>query len=377
MGHQIDERTNKRLSKAYEQLGAEEYLAARKTLDRMRLRSLNPLERAKVHQIYAFLGYGEGDLEAARESLEKAIAEDALPATVQSEMRFQIAQLYLAEENWSGVVTNLDKWFARVEAPNAAAYYMLAIAHYQLDDVDAALVPALQAVAQSNEPREPWLQLLLALHLTRKDYEEAVPLLEQLAKHFPKKSYWLQLSTVHGALGNYEDALVPLQFAYAQNLLTTDEELRRLAQLLLYLDLPFRAAGVLSLGLEHERIDEDVEVYQLLGNSWIAAREYENAVAPLAQAAKLATTGDLYMRLAQVHIQRERWAEATIALEQALEKGGLADEGDVYLLMGIAHYSQKRPGHATRWFRRALEHSNSRKEAESWLSYIHRELTSG
>jgi tetratricopeptide (TPR) repeat protein len=264
-----------------------------------------------------------------------------------------------------------------VENPNSSAFYLLAIAYYQLEDLESALEPAQQAVERAETPQEGWLQLLLALRLTRKEYDLAVPILEELIERYPKKIYWIQLSTVHGALGSYEDALVPLQLAYTQGLLTEDSELRRLAQLLLFLDLPYRAALVLDKGLEAEVIESDAPAFEMLSNSWIAAREYDRAVAPLERAAGLSDGGDLYVRLAQVHIQREKWSEAADALRRALEKGGLDNAGDAQLLMGIAYYSQKQPERARGWFGRARKHPETRDEADTWIKYIDRELRSG
>jgi tetratricopeptide (TPR) repeat protein len=373
----VDERTGKKLGQALEELQAERYDEASEVLDQLRLRSLNPFERAQVFRIRAFVAYGKNDLPDAREQLEKAVAEGALPPEDQAAIRYQIAQLYLAEERWQDVVAHLQQWFAMVDDPNAAAYYLLAIAYYQLEDLESALPPARKAVELGNPPQEGALQLLLALRLTNKEYRESIPLLEALIEHHPKKSYWIQLSTVHGALGDYEAALVPLQLAYSQGLLTEDGELRRLAQLLLFLELPYRAALVMSEGLTAEHVEPDSPAYELLSNSWIAAREYDRAVQPLARAAQLAESGDLYLRLAQVHIQREKWGDAAEALRNALDKGRLASPGDAQLLMGIAFYSQKRPEQARRWFARALRHEGTRSEAETWLAHIDRELQSG
>jgi len=373
----VDERTAKRLAEAYGYLQAEQYEEAAKALGKLRMRSLNPLERAKVHQIQAFVKYGQDDLAAAREHLEKAIAEDVLEPAVRADARYQIAQLFLAEENWGEVVKNLEQWFTIVENPNSSAYYLLAIAYYQLDDLDSALEPARKAVEIASVPQEGWLQLLLALRLTRKEYSESVPLLEELIERYPKKTYWIQLSTVHGALGDYEEALVPLQLAYNQGLLTERAELQRLAELLLFLDLPYRAALVMARSLDEKIFEGDAKAYELLSNSWISAREYENAAKPLARAAELSQGGDLYVRLAQVHIQREKWSEAAAALHLALEKGGLASVGDAQLLMGIAYYSQDKPQQALKWFVRARQREETRDEAKNWLQYIEREMQSG
>lgn len=373
----VDERTAKRLAEALEHLQAERYAEASAALGKLRLQRLNPFERAQFHRISAYIAFGQDDVAGAREHLEKALAEDAFPLDDQAATLYQIAQLYLAEARWSEVVQSLERWFAMVERPNSSAYYLLAISYYQLEDLDSAVEPAQQAIDIAEVPQQGWLQLLLALRLTRKEYAASIPLLEELIERYPMKIYWLQLSTVYGALGDYKEALVPLQLAYTQGLLTEEAELRRLAELLLYLDLPYRAAQVVERGVDEEQIAHTAETYELLSNSWIAAREYDEAVEPLERAAELSEAGDLYVRLAQVHIQRENWSEAATALRRALEKGGLESAGDAQLLMGIAYFSQKRPQQALTWFTRARRHPDSQDEAENWLKYVRRELQSG
>lgn len=374
--YSIGPRTAKHLVEARELLTAEQYDAAEAALDKLRMRSLNPLEKAQAYRMYAFVAYGREDYAAGRDYLEKTLAQDVLSPDDAADVRFQIAQLWLQEEHWAEAARNLELWFGMVENPNPAAYYLLALTYYQLEQLDKAVGPAQTAVDRSEQPKESWLQLLLALRLTRKEYAEAVPLLERLIALYPKKNYWLSLSTVYGALGDYQEALIPLQVAYTEGLLTEDAELRRLAQLLLYLELPYRASLVLRQGLDGGLIQSDTEAWELLSNSWIAAREFDKAVEPLEQAARLAAGGDLYVRLAQVHIQREKWSEAVDALGRAFDKGGLENPGDAQLLMGIALYSQKRPGKARTWFARARQHEASRGEADTWIRYIDRELQS-
>ena len=71
------------------------------------------------------------------------------------------------------------------EDPKPAAFYLLAIAYYQLEEFDAAVAPAEKAVHLTDAPQENWLQLLLALRIQREEYELAVPVLKSLVEGFP------------------------------------------------------------------------------------------------------------------------------------------------------------------------------------------------
>jgi tetratricopeptide (TPR) repeat protein len=373
----VRELTQKRLNAATELYEEGEFAESRKKLEELKFARLNPRERALAYRILAYDAIGQEDYAAAIAYFEKVVEQEAMPIDVETGVRFNIAQLYASTENWQKVEETLEEWFRFVEKPNSVAYYLLAISHFRRDQFGEALPHVLMALELSDEPKESWLQLTTALYLQIEDYDSAVPILEELVTRFGKKQYWAQLSLIYSARGDYEHALQIQQLAYAQGLLTEDDELRRLARTYLYHQLPFPAAQVLDRGLAEGRIEPDRKVLELLGNSWIAAREYDRAIEPLQRAAELAEDGRLYLRLGQVRVQREDWKEATGLIRKAIEKGGLDDAGRAHLLLGISYYSDDHPEPALSSFRRAQKHESTRTEATAWLDHIARQSRDG
>jgi tetratricopeptide (TPR) repeat protein len=369
--------TQKRFNTAVALLEEEEYASARKKLEELNFARLNPKERALAYRYLAYAAVGQDDSAAAVGYFEKVVEQEGLPLDEENNVRFSIAQIYAAIEEWQKVEDTLRVWFRYVEQPNAVAYYLLAISHYRRDQYDEALDPALKTLELSSEPKESWLQLAAALHLQKEDFDSAVPILEELLTRFTKKQYWLQLSLIYSARGDYRDAMEIQQLAYAQGLLTENDELRRLATTYLYHQLPYPAAELLERALEEGRIERDREVLELLGNSWIAAREYDKAIEPLQQAAELADDGRLYLRLGQVRIQREDWKEATGLIQKAIAKGGLEDTGKAHLLLGISYYSDDLSEPALTAFLRAQQHESTRTDATAWLDHIARQRRDG
>jgi len=372
-----DQRTGKRLLEAQELLQNEQYAEARAVLDSFNQEKLNPYERAVVNQMTGYSWANEGNFEEAGKSLAKAMEEEALPPGQMLNTRYNLAQIYLMLEQYDNAVEQFQLWFDLTESPTPTAYYALASAYYQAAREEEAVEPAEQAVFLAEEPKESWLQLLVALYLDRKRYEDALPLIEQLVTRFPKKTYWVQLAAVFFALERDRESFAAQELAYAQGLLESDRELRRLAQMYLYNDLPYRAALVLEEGLEDGNVEPDQDAYQILGNSWLAAREFEKAVGPLEKAAALGEDGELWLRLGQVHVQREEWTEAVEsvqnALEKGLDKGGPNTPCHAYLLIGIARYNQKRIGAARSAVSRALRCEKTSEMATRWLSFLERE----
>ena len=372
----IRPRASKAFARTRESIDAERWADAESALGRLRLDKLGAHERAQAHRLYGYIAYGQGKNDDAILALRRALAEDALTESDRADVLFQIAQIQGVERRWTDSIATLEQWFESVERPNPVGYFLLALAHFQLEDLEAALLPAKKAVQISEVPQQAWLQLLLAIHLTQKDYAAATPVLDRLLALYPSagKGYWVQLSALYGVTGDNDRALGVLEIAYRKGLLTEDADLRRLLQLMLLRGIPYRAASIFEKEIQDQRIHEDVEAFELLGISWILARDATRAEEPLARAAALAPKGDLYVRLAQVHLLQEEWKEAAAALRKGLDKGGLADPGGAQLMLGIAYYNEHRLREARSSFALAQQWGGTKQQAASWIEHIDREL---
>jgi tetratricopeptide (TPR) repeat protein len=361
----------KKLSEAHELLAEEKYDDARRLMDEMsRRKSLNPHEQALMWQTYAYIQSSQEQYDQAVTSFEKCLALDAMPEAAMLGTQYNLGQLYMSVGRYRDAVKVLVDWLGKVENPAASAYYLVSMAYVQLEDVKNALPYAKKAVAADKKPTESHLQLLLALEFELKHYPQVADVLEVLVTHFPKKNYFLQLAAVYGELRREKRSLATLELAYVQDLLDRESELLNLAQAYLYHDIPYRAAQVLEKGLADEIVSEDAKNWQLLGDAWLHAREYDQALEPLRRAAALAEDGNLYVRIAQVHLERDESRKAMEALEKALSKGNLDNPGHAYLLLGITHTGAKRYAAARKAFAQAGEYEKSRTAARDWMKHL-------
>jgi tetratricopeptide (TPR) repeat protein len=127
---------------------------------------------------------------------------------------------------------------------------------------------------------------------------------------------------------------------------------------------------MLDEALQKKLVKADFKLYEKQANCWIAARDFDKAINPLNKAAELASTGDVYVRLGEVQIQRSKWAEAAQALQSGIRKGSLKDGGNANLLLGIAHFNQKNYGAAAEALNRARGYEKHRKMADGYLQLI-------
>ena len=369
----ISAQTGKILNEAIELLNMENYQGAGQKLSTLKLDNLSPYERGTVERILFSISYAQEKYDEARGHLQKAIDSGGLNQVQIDEARYQSAQLYMQEEKWKEGAAALEEWFKTATMPNSAAYYLLAVAYYQQEDFNRALAPAKKAVELMDQakPNESWLSMLSALYLQREEYKEAVPVLQQLIAAAPdKKTYWMQLSSVYGQMEDYANALAIMQLAHNVGLVTEDSEIRRLADLLLFNDVPYRGAQVLESAIEKKIVNLDDKLYEKLANCWIAAGEYDKSVQPLQRAAEMAANGDTFIRLGEVQVQREDWPAAIAAIQRGVDKGQLKDPGNAQLMLGIAHYSQKNYDQARPFFERARQSDRHRQIADSYLQAI-------
>jgi tetratricopeptide (TPR) repeat protein len=134
--------------------------------------------------------------------------------------------------------------------------------------------------------------------------------------------------------------------------------------------LPQQSAEVLEQALATQTVRADEAAYTKLGTAWFTAGEVDKAVFPLENAARIADSGDAYVRLAVVHITREDWPAAVTALHAGMARGSLTDAGHANLLMGVALYAQGKLGEARDWFTMAAESAAHRTAANDYLAAI-------
>ena len=82
----------------------------------------------------------------------------------------------------------------------------------------------------------------------------------------------------------------------------------------------------------------------------------------------------LYVRLAQAHINLENWRDAADAVREALRLGGLKRDDQANIMLGMALFNQKRLEQARRAFEVAQRDNRSRRTAEQWIAYVDSEI---
>lgn len=336
-----------------------------------RMRKLKPVDLAQIHRFRGYILIAKGNTEGAGQEFEAALAANALDDSARQGMMYSLAQIYTQAGKYDRARELMDRWFETAADPKPEAYFLKAMILVQQEAFQEALSPARVAIERSPQPRESWLQLLAAVQFQLQDYAGVADTLRQLIAVAPgTKRYWVQLATIENSLGKDDHALATLGIAQVGGLLSEDREYRQRARMCFVRDLPECCARTLEEGMASGRVKADAESWQLLANCYIAARETDKALVPLAKAGELASDGKGFLLLGQIQLQKDRFDAARDALTRARAKAAPAQRGSIELLIGIADLGSERFDDAERAFRVAQTDEKARPAADSYLRHL-------
>ena len=341
---------------------------------------LNNIEKSYIYTFKGNIAFTRDDLQGALREFKKIIdIKEGIPVANYNQNFYVIAQVYFSLENYSEALRYAKQWFNTQEEPTADGYMLIGQAQYMLKRYDEAL-PNVQAginkyVEIGSIPKEGWLNLLSNIYRQKNEYQKMVPVLKQLVTHYPKKTYLSTLGGVYNELNDQGSMTALFQAMYDQNLLTSESEIFTLASLKLSEDNPYQAAQIMKSGLESGALKKNLKNYRMYSQALYMAREYDAALEPLSQAARLGSDGKLYDQLGQSYMSLGKWSQAESALKQALAKGRLTNTGQTKITLGSVQFEQKKFEAAKKTFQSALRHDKYSSTAQQWITYVNNEVT--
>ncbi len=375
----MSQQTYEKLTEIQEFVEAENYTGAEGILREMRANEkLSPYELAQVWNLTGYSYYLQERYSDAINAYEQVMRQPELPEGLQLSTLKTMAQLEFTVENYEGALATVRRLMAVVPKPAADVYMLEGQALFQMERYQDALGPIKKAISMFREqgqvPRENWLLLLRVIYFEQEDYNSMIAVVKELIQHYPKDTYVLTLAGVYSELGDTKKQLALTEVLYERGLLNTSSHITNLANLYLLHGLPYKAAVTLDKGIKDNIVDSTERNLRLLSQAWYQAREDQKAIPPLRAAAKMSEDGDLYVRLAQSHINLEQWKDAAAAGKEALRRGGLKRNDQANIMMGMALVNQKLFEQARRAFIAARKDKRSARAAGQWIAYVDSEL---
>jgi len=374
----MSQQVYEQLTEIQELIEAKDYATAEVKIRDLRDKKLSDYERAQIWNITAYSYYLQERYDEAISAYDQVLAQPGLPeALLQSTLKTK-SQLMFTIEDYEGALVVIRELMSVIPEPSADVLMIEGQALFQLARYDEALVPIKTAIQmyeeQGQKPKENWLLLLRVIYFEQKDYENMLEVVKELIAYYPKDTYVLVLAGIYSELGDTKKQLALTEVLYEKGYLHNASQIVNLANLYLLHGLPYKAAVVLELEMEKDVVESTERNLRLLSQAWYTAREDEKSIPPLERAAQISEDGELYMRLAQSHINLENWAAAADAARQGIRLGGLKRPDQAQILLGMSLFNQKRLEQARTAFQAASRDERSARAASQWINYVDSEI---
>ncbi|MCC3862284.1 hypothetical protein [Pseudemcibacter aquimaris] len=395
----IGERAGKFLKKVQEIASGEnpDYQEILNILEGERMDRLNPAEQLSVHQFMAMAKSNMGNLSSALVNFKAILEMDTISNTMRDQVTFNVGQIEFSEGNYDVALQYLYEWLQYQPTPSITQIVTFANLHYTIGisdgiakaDAESNFRTAAEFLhwaidkskAEGKEDKEEWYGILRAIYNSLEDIDKAVEYTELLAVRWPKKDYWTQLSGLYAQKASAEGLteeqafeyekrqMVAFELLYRQGLLESGRELESMAQLYLYHEAAYQSTKVMKNSLDAGTSEENFKNLNLLSIGLLNSKDYEDSVEPLRKTAELADDGNMYIQLANILLNLDRYEEATAAIDMGIEKGGVRREDQSRLLQGQAYLSLEMFDKARESFREAAKDDRSRRNANQLLRY--------
>lgn len=396
----ISPKTYEALNEIQELLTQEKYSEVEEGLKDLEENLTPGFGLALTYQIHAQLFLAQENSQQALMYFNKALELEAMKAVQAVSLATNVAQLYLS--NNDGTNSQVDKAIVmlqprieaaekeKAESTNAMAFITLGSAFQLKQDFKNAIVWLKQGIDRAKQPRENWLQMLMAAHYQLKQFKQAIAVLDQLIVINEKKEeYWLQQASLHQLMQQPKAALKVLQLAHVRNILEKEDGLILLVQLLITQGIPERGGRILLDLLQQGKIELNEDNWKLLASAWLQSRERKQAVKAFIKAAELSSqtakstqdnnerlkmkeaAAKLYYRSAQLQFDESDFNGAISSFAKARELGINGKKLGLSLLMqGNAYFELTDYVNAKVYFSKALKEASSTNSARAWLDYM-------
>jgi len=375
----MSQQVYEKLTEVQEYVEVEDYSSAQVRLNDLKANEkMSPYERAQVWNLQGYLYYLQENYKGALDAYEQLLSQPELPEGLVLSTLKTMAQLQFMTEDYEGSLVTVKRLMDAVPEPSADIVLLEGQIYYQMGRYEDALPPLKLAVQmyrdQGQVPKENWLLLLHSCYLQLGDYQNDMVVLKELIQNYPKDQYVLTLAGIYSELGDTKKQLALTEVLYDSGAVDPARHATNLANLYLLHGLPYKAAIVLEKEMENGNVEANDRNLRLLSQAWYQAREDEKAIPPLRRAADLSNDGDLYVRLAQSHVNLDQWSEAENAIQNAIRIGDLKRTDQAYILLGMALLNQGKLEQAADAFNRAARDNRSTGAANQWIQFVESEI---
>ena len=329
----------------------------------------NPAERSSAASAAAFAAMRKDDDNARAIAFAKrALDENGLQNAMHYPLLLELARMHSNDEQYVEALAVVDKFLAETKATDPAAHEVRGYVLFQMDKYPEAIDALKLAIAPDGTASSNVNQMLMRSYVAAERYAEAIALGEAIAAKTPDdKKAQLSLANVYAEAEQPAKAVAVFERLRAAGKLTDSGDYEAGIRVLSNLDGREKdLIAFINEGLTKGILKPNAQVYGQLGQAYYNADQVGEAIGAWEKAAPLAKDGELYLNLAIVSLQDDRYAGAKAAAQQAIAKG-VRKPGKAWLVIAAAEQGLGNDAGIVAAYREAAKDPATRDEAQKML----------
>jgi hypothetical protein len=333
----------------------------------------NEYERARAAYLAGFASVNLDDDAKAVAYTERAITENALNNDLHFQLMQQVAQLNYRMEKYDAAIAAVDRYVAESKFEDPKALALKGAAYYNSDRFAEAIPVLKKAIPATGEPETGVTDMLMASYMQTEQYAEAIAWAEAAAAKDPKdKKRQLNLASVFAQADQPAKAAAVFERLRSSGMLTDEKDYEMGYRLLANLEGREKdTIAFINEGLDKGVLKPSRDVFSVLGQSYYYSTppQIDAAIAAWEKGAPLSKDGELFLNLAKINYQEERYPAAVAAAQKAIEKG-LKKPGQAWVVIAGSKQLQGDNAGAIAAYREAAKDPGSREEANRQLKAL-------
>ena len=340
--------------------GAEEVLADPKA---------TPAERSRVAHVAAVAAArGDKDNKRAIAYAKRALDENGLQNSEHFSLMLEMARMHNNDDQYVEAIAVADRFLAETKSNDPAAHHVRGVAFYQLDKYAEAIDALKLAMGTDGKADATITGMLMQSLVAAERFPEAIAMAEAAAAKAPDdKKAQLALANVYADAEQPDKAVAVFERLRGAGKLTEQRDYEAGISVLSKLDgRETDTINFINDGIAKGVLKPTSQIYGLLGQAYYNADKLMDAIGAWEKGAPMATNGELFLNLAVLNNQADRYAEAKAAAQQAIAKG-VRKPGKAWMVIAEAEQGLGNNAGIAAAYREAAKDPATRDDAQKML----------
>jgi len=276
---------------------------------------LNADEVDLVLETSGYFYYQQGNYIKALSNYEAVYESSRRSKSQKIRLLPNLTMLSYHSDQFKKTISYAQLWKESTAKKTISYYVLVAQAYLQLNQPKNAVgfIQSAIQIAERDKGKAPETYYLIAASAAYElnDYKYAVKIFKKLVEFYFKEEYLTQMAGLYGYLGDDKRQMAILDALYLYNQARPENEIVTLASMHIATDYPLRAAEIMDNALKRGHIKKTSRNLQIMGSAYSLALENDKAIDAFKRAAKLSEDDAVFMQLARLFYEEERYEEAS------------------------------------------------------------------